>query len=179
MLAAAGLVWPQAKIICFLPDFKINRSISSSTSLLRCLSHSTSLFSLPLHFEIMFDPSAFPIRSCLRMDDELVSNIGAPHHKKVHFNDTVEYIKDAAPRTWRIKHNSVRNINTFPIFSSLRSPSSKRSGLRVSFSFFEMTIEPDGRSYTSPTTLEDEENDYWKTGAMDGEPLYFSDWRLI
>ena len=60
----------------------------------------------------------------------------------------------------------------------LQEPYTQRKGLRVSFSPFWRTIEPEGRCYTSPVALE-EENDFWKAGAMDGEPLYIMNFQTI
>ena len=61
-----------------------------------------------------------PIRSCLRMDDELVSNYGPVHHKHVRFADTKQCFGDivtstnnstfpplSRPRCWRIKSRNV------------------------------------------------------------------------
>ena len=68
-------------------------------------------------FSTLFDPTMIPIRSCLRIDDELVSNYGPVHHKHVRFSDSLQYFGDitpnstdnltlqplSRPRCWRIK----------------------------------------------------------------------------
>ena len=88
------------------------------------ISHFTStvqfgslLFCCLSTFSTLFDPTLIPIRSCLRIDDELVSNHGPVHHKHVRFSDSVQFFGDitpnstdnltlpplSRPRCWRIK----------------------------------------------------------------------------
>ena len=209
----------------------------SSTSLLFFVSHQlqfrlVSVFRCLSTFSTLFDPTMIPIRSCLRMDDELVSNYGPVHHKHVRFADTIQCFGDivtstssstlpplSRPRCWRIKpRNPISDLvksgqvfidtysiwdlcsstpivlnnyqrpermkiecdvaevyspkpYTFPIFSSLRNPNSKRKGLRLKFSFLETSIFPDGSAIESVTATE-EPSELWKPGALDGEPFY-------
>ena len=58
-----------------------------------------------------------------------------------------------------------------PVFSSLRMMHSKRKGLRVSFAFFQRNYLPDGRMNETVAKVE-ELSDLWKSGAMDGTPLF-------
>ena len=199
MLAAAGLVCRQAKIICFLPDFNINSFSISSSQLLCCLQYhncsiSSSLFRCLFtrdifYIKTLFDLTMIPIRSCLRMDDELVSNYGPPLRKSVTFNDLVEIFGDVvtlepSPATSKSCSNTLNGRNAMSLKLPVTQPQRKRSvklqrkDLRVSFSPFYLTIEPDGRTYTSVTSLE-EEDDCWKPGAMDGEPLYIMNFQRI
>ena len=132
----------------------------------------------------MFDPSALPIRSCLRLEDDLISNIGEPLRKQVHFKETVEFFgetvlkqKDAAetpPRTLRFN----RRTNGSTIFPCLKGPQSQNKNLNVKFSHFETVIFPDGRSTLSAAAKEDCGN-FWQPGAMDGVPLYFLNCQTI
>ena len=115
----------------------------------------------------MFDPSAFPIRSCLRLDDEIVCNIGAPHHKKVHFKETVEYFGETVLKQEAAAETPPRT----PTFPCLKGPQSQKKNLNVKFSFFETAIFPDGRSTQSAAATEERGN-FWQPGAMDGVPLY-------
>ena len=122
-----------------------------------------------------------PIRSCLRIDDELVSNYGPPLRKSVTFND-LETFGDvvtlershATPKSCRITFNE---RYAMPLQLAVSQPQQKRpvkpkrKDFRVTFSPFYLTIEPDGRTYTSVTALE-EEDDCWKPGALDGEAYY-------
>ena len=205
-------------------------AISHFTSTVQFLS---LLFCCLSTFSTLFDPTIIPIRSCLRIDDELVSNYGPVHHKHVRFSDSLQYFGDitpnstdnltlpplSRPRCWRIKpRNPISELvksgqvysdpysiwdlcsstpivlnnyqrpermkiecdvaevyspkpNTFPIFWSLRNPNSKRKGLRVKFSFLETSIFPDGGAIESVTATE-EPSEFWKPGALDGEPFY-------
>ena len=56
-----------------------------------------------------------------------------------------------------------------PVFSSLRTMTSKSQGLRVSFAFFQTIYLPDGRVNETVATVE-ELSDLSKPGAMDGIP---------
>ena len=189
MLAAAGLVWPQAKIICFLPDFKnsfISFNLNFHCNLLLNNKHLARVYLVQFpdpdgRRKKMCELTVWPIKSCLRMDDELVSNYGPPLRKSVTFNDIVETFGDvvalepspATSTSYRITFNG-RNSTPFELPASQpqrkRPVNPQRKNLRVSFSPFYLTIEPCGRTYTSVTALE-EESEYWKPGALDGEPF--------
>ena len=179
------------------------------------------------------------IRSCLRMDDELVSNYGPVHHKHVRFADTIQCFGDivtstnsstlpplSRPRCWRIKprniiselvksgqvysdpysiwdlssstpitlnnykrHNQMMMIyddaetfapklNAFPIFSCIKRPESRKKKLRVSFSFFETTIFPDGRTAQSAAATE-ERGELWRSDSLDNSPIYVMNCQTI
>ena len=62
-------------------------------------------------------------------------------------------------------------IDSYPVFSSLRTMDSKRKGLRVSFAFFQRNYLADGRVNETVATVE-ELSDLWKPGAMDGIPPF-------
>ena len=173
-----------------------------------------------------------PIRSCLRMDDELVSNHGPVHHKHVRFADTIQCFGDivtstnsstlpplSRPRCWRIKprnviwelvesgqvysetysiwdlssstpitlnnykrHNQMvmtyhdaetfaPKPNAFPVFSCIKRPESRKKKLRVSLSFFETAIFPDGRTTQSAAATE-ERVELWRSDSLDNSPIY-------
>ena len=123
-----------------------------------------------------------PIRSCLRMDDELVSNYGPPLRKSVTFNDLSEIFGDVvtlepSPATSKRCSITFNEQYVMPLQLAPSQPEQKRpvkpkrKDLRVTFSTFYLTIEPGGRTYTSVTALE-EEDDCWKPGALDGEAYY-------
>ena len=117
----------------------------------------------------MSQHTVFPIRSCLKIDDELVSNFGPPLRKTVTFSS---YIREFPALTPLDQPPSLSTkLHLQPEKSSFKSLSSQRMGLRVSFSPFYNTIETGGRTYTSVTALE-EEDDCWKPGALDGEAYY-------
>ena len=180
-----------------------------------------------------------PIRSCLRMDDELVSNYGPVHHKHVRFAKRIQCFGDivtstnsstlpplSRPRSWRIKlrnviseleksgqvysdpysiwdlpsstpitlnnykrHNQMVMIyddaekfapkpNAFPIFSCIKRPESRKKKLRVSFSFFETTIFPDGRTTQSAAATE-ERGELWMSDSLDNSPIYVMNCQTI
>ena len=58
-----------------------------------------------------------------------------------------------------------------PVFSSLGTMNSKRTGLRVSFAFFQRNYLQDGRVNETVATVE-ELSDLWNPGAMDGVPTF-------
>ena len=62
-------------------------------------------------------------------------------------------------------------VDSYPVFSSLRTMNSKRKGLRVSFAFFQRNYLPDGRMNETVAKVE-ELSDLWKPGAMDGTPPF-------
>ena len=111
----------------------------------------------------------FPIRSCLKIDDELISNFGHPLRKTVTFSCYIRVFPALTPLE---PSSTSTKVQRQPKQSSYKSVPTQRKGLqKVSFSPFYTTIEPNGRSYTSLVTLE-EEDDCWKPGALDGEPYY-------
>lgn len=70
----------------------------------------------------VFDPTTFPIRSCIRPVDELFSNCGMFLKKHVSFNENVEFIEEnvfqvehkvelVRPRAWRIKQKNENQFN--------------------------------------------------------------------
>ena len=59
--------------------------------------------------------------------------------------------------------------DSYPVFSSLRTMTSKRKGLRVSFAFFQRNYLPNGRMNETVAKTE-ELSGLWKPGAMDGTP---------
>ena len=61
--------------------------------------------------------------------------------------------------------------DSYPVFSSLRRMDSQRTGLRVSFAFFQRNYLPDGRVNETVATVE-ELSDLWKPGAMDAIPTF-------
>ena len=61
--------------------------------------------------------------------------------------------------------------DSYPVFSSLRTMRSKRKELRVFFAFFQRKNLPNGRVNETVATDEDL-NDLWKPGAMDGNPPF-------
>ena len=130
----------------------------------------------------MCELTAWPIKSCVRMDDELISNYGPPLRKSVTFNDIVETFGvvvtlEPSPATSESCPITFNERYAVPLQLAASQPQRKRpvkpqrKNLRVSFSPFYLTIEPCGRNYTSVTALE-EESEYWKPGAFDGEPFY-------
>ena len=124
----------------------------------------------------MYDSTAMPIRSCLKIDDELVSNFGPPLRKTVTFNCYIRVFPALTPL--EPSPSTSTKVQPQPKKSSFKSMPAQRKGLqKVSFSSFCTTIEPNGRSYTSVVTLE--EDDCWKPGAMDGEPLYIMNFQTI
>ena len=60
-------------------------------------------------------------------------------------------------------------IDSYPVFSSLRTMDSKKKGLRVSFEFFQRNYLPDGRVNETVAKVE-ELSVLWNPGAMDGTP---------
>ena len=112
----------------------------------------------------------FPIRSCLKIDDELISNFGPPLRKTVTFSCYIRVFPALTPLE---PSSTSTKVQRQPKKSSFKSVPTQRKGLqKVSFSPFYTTIEPNGRSYTSVVTLEEEEDDCWKPGALDGEAYY-------
>ena len=127
----------------------------------------------------MSQHTVFPIRSCLKIDDELVSNFGPPLKKTVTFSGYTQIFPIFTPLEQSpTSTTQCAKVQPQPEKSSFKNPYSQRKGLRVSFFPFCRTIEPEGRCYTSPVALE-EENDFWKAGAMDGEPLYIMNFQTI
>ena len=61
--------------------------------------------------------------------------------------------------------------HSYPVFSSLRTMNSKRTGMRVSFAFSQRNYLPDGRMNETVAKVE-ELSDLWKPGAMDGTPPF-------
>ena len=126
----------------------------------------------------MFNPTAMPIRSCIRPIDELLSNCGPPHKKNVHFADsTTNQTSPTHPRAWRIKRSNPipETTPTTPLnlISSLRSENTKRNkkAVTVKFSFIERAILPNGQVMESVICF-NAPNEYWKPGALDDEPCY-------
>ena len=126
----------------------------------------------------MFNPTAMPIRSCIRPIDELLSNCGPPHKKNVHFADsTTNQTSPTHPRAWRIKRSKPipETTPTTPLnlISSLRGENTKRNkkAVTVKFSFIERAILPNGQVMESVICF-NEPNEYWKPGALDDEPCY-------
>ena len=120
----------------------------------------------------MSQHTVFPIRSCLKIDDELVSNFGPPLRKTVTFSGYTRVFPIFTPLEQSpTSTTQCAKVQPQPEKSSFKNPYSQRKGLRVSFSLFYNTIETDGRTYTSVTALE-EEDDCWKPGALDGEAYY-------
>ena len=125
----------------------------------------------------MYDSTAMPIRSCLKIDDELVSNFGPPLRKTVTFSCYIRVFPALTPL--EPSPSTSTKVQPQPEKSSFKSVPTQRKGLqKVSFSPFYTTIEPNGWSYTSVVTLE-EEDDCWKPGAMDGEPVYIMNFQTI
>ena len=162
----------------FLNFFAACHFTSTSSSLFHCLS--SGYISISKRF---FDPFMIPIRSCQRIDDELVSNYGLSLRKSVTFNDLVESFGDVVtlePSPATSKSCPITFIERYamPLQLAATQPQRnqprvkpQRKNLRVRFSPFYLTIEPCGRTYPSVTALE-EESGYWKPGAFDGEPFY-------
>ena len=128
----------------------------------------------------IFDPTLMPVRSCLRMDDEVVSNYGPMLRKSVTFKDTAQIHEDvtllvALPSSSTDQGLKVQQL---PKRSFIKSPYHRQKELRVIFSPFCSVMEPEGRCYTFPVALE-EESEYWKPGAMDSEPLYIINFQRI
>ena len=126
----------------------------------------------------MFNPTAMPIRSCIRPIDELLSNCGPPHKKNVHFADsTTNQTSPTHPRAWRIKRSKPipETTPTTPLnlISSLRSENTKRNkkAVTIKFSFIERAILPKGQLMESVICF-NAPNEYWKPGALDDEPCY-------
>ena len=126
----------------------------------------------------MFNPTAMPIRSCIRPIDELLSNCGPPHKKNVHFADsTTNQTSPTHPRAWRIKRSKPipETTPTTPLnlISSLRSENTKRNkkAVTIKFSFIERAILPNGQLMESVICF-NAPNEYWKPGALDDEPCY-------
>ena len=124
----------------------------------------------------MSQHTVFPIRSCLKIDDELVSNFGPPLRKTVTFSSYIRVFPALTPLDQPPSLST--KLHPQPEKSSFKSLSSQRMRLRVSFSPFYNTIETDGRTYTSVTALE-EEDDCWKPGALDGEAYYKKKFRNL
>ena len=125
----------------------------------------------------MFNPTAMPIRSCIRPIDELLSNCGPPQKKNVHFADsTTNQTSPTHPRAWRIKRSKLipETTPTTPLnlISSLRSENTKRNkkAVTVKFSFIERAMLPNGQVMESVICF-NAPNEYWKPGALD-EPCY-------
>ena len=126
----------------------------------------------------MFNPSAMPIRSCIRPIDELLSNYGPPHRKNVHFADsTTNQTSPTHQRAWRIKRSKpipeTTPTTSLTLISSLRSENTKRNkkAVTVKFSFIERAILPNGQVMESVICF-NAPNEYWKPGALDDEPCY-------
>ena len=126
----------------------------------------------------MFNPTAMPIRSCIRPIDEMVSNCGPPQKKNVHFADsTTNQTSPTHPRARRIKRSKPipETTPTTPLnlISSLRSENTKRNkkAVTVKFSFIERAILPNGQVMESVICF-NAPNEYWKPGALDNEPCY-------
>ena len=119
----------------------------------------------------IFDTTLMPVRSCLRMDDEVVSNYGPMLRKSVTFNDTAQLHVDVTPLVALPSSSTAQGSKEhfLPKRSSINSPYTRQKELRVTFSPFCSVIEPEGRSYTSPVSLE-EENEYWKPGLWMASP---------
>ena len=62
-------------------------------------------------------------------------------------------------------------VDSYPVFSSLRTMNSKRKRLRVSFAFYQKNYLTEGRVNETVATIE-ELGDLWKPGAMDGIPPF-------
>ena len=179
LLAAAGLVWLRPDFICFWPDFNINSYLISTFGFrsLNYLSCEHQLSSFPANFRKSSTPAtqdtAFPIRSCFKIDDELVSNFEPPLRKTVTFSGYTRVFPvftplEQSPLTFTTQLVKVQHQ---PKKSPFKYPYTQRKGLRVRFFPFCTSIEPNGRFYMSLTTLQ-EESEYWKPEAMDNEPLY-------
>ena len=126
----------------------------------------------------MFNPTAMPIRSCIRPIDELLSNCGPPHKKNVHFADsTTNQTCPTHPRAWRIKRSKpipeTTPTTSLTLISSLRSENTKRNkkAVTVKFSFIERAILPN-RQVMESVICFNAPNEYWKPGALDDEPCY-------
>ena len=125
----------------------------------------------------MFNPTAMPIRSCIRPVDELLSNCGPPH-KKTCILPTQPPIKPLRhPRAWRIKRSKpipgTTPTTSLTLIPSLRSENTKRNkkAVTVKFSFIERAILPNGQVMESVICF-NAPNEYWKPGALDDEPCY-------
>ena len=95
----------------------------------------------------MFDPTAIPIRSCIRPIDELISNCGPPDKKNVRFADSATNQLETTPthpRACRIKRSEP--IPETPTPLTLISGNKKAVGTKtVRFSFIERAILPIGQ----------------------------------
>ena len=68
--------------------------------------------------------------------------------------------------------------NAFLIFSCIKRLESRKKKLRVSFSFFETTIFPDGRTTQSAAATE-ERRDLWRSEPLDNSPIYVMNCQTI
>ena len=126
----------------------------------------------------MFDPTAMPIRSCIRPIDELISNCGPPDKKNGRFADSATNQLETTPthpRAWRIKRSAP--IPETPTPLTLITGNKKAVGTKTArFSFIERAILPNGQVSESVISFNDSEtnhcDEYWKPGAQDYEPLY-------
>ena len=85
----------------------------------------------------IFDPTLMPVRSCLRMDDEVGSNYGPMLRKSVTFNDTAQLHDDVTLLV--ALHSSFTaqgsKVQFFPKRPPIKSPYTRQKELRVTFSF--------------------------------------------
>ena len=138
--------------------------ISQQTALLtltskspkNCLFTSNSCTMSSRHAPRMFDSSLMPVRSCLRVNDEIVSNYGPPLGKIITFHINFQVCGELTPIVPFPSPSTPQEITVQP--SSVRK---FKSQVRVTFSPFHTTIEPNGRwSNTSVATLE-KKNEHW------------------
>ena len=72
----------------------------------------------------VFDPSIFPIQSCIRPIDELFSNYGPTTKKHVAFNNELQFIESV---DYQIKEEILRELRSTP--KARRIKLNKRNGV--------------------------------------------------
>ena len=125
-------------------------------------------------------PTLMMVRSCLRIDDEVVSKHGPMLRKSVTFNDTAQVRDDVTPLIVLPSSFTAQGLKTqlLPKWSSINNPYRRQKEHRVTFSLFCSVIETEGRCYKFPVALE-EKSEYWKPGALNGESLYIMNFQRI
>ena len=122
---------------------------------------------------------------CIPSNDQHVYPVDEQHSFYMFLNLYISWDMSPAALT-SLNHNNDRysisnqypqptthqpRTDSFPVFSSLRTMSSKRKGLRVSFTFFQRNCLPYGRVNETVATVE-ELCDLWKPGALNGIPPF-------
>ena len=122
---------------------------------------------------------------CIPSNDQHICFVDEQHSSNIFLNPyTLWDMVPAALKSLRHTNDTYCVLNQYPqpttqqprtdsdpVFSLLRTMSSKRKGLRVSFAFFQRNYLPD--EPTNETVAKVEElSDLWKPGAMDGTPPF-------